>query len=168
MAGKSRYKVIAVPVDGSGYSERAIPHAVDIARANNSEIVLLHVFRPPAYEYTDIIALAGQEDQIDEVRQQVKSYLISLRNKLREEGLNARVQLIEGVGVAALICDYINEQGIDLVVMSTRGRTGLARFVFGSVANKVIHGVKAPVMLVDPESQPESDTEGASDDEEEL
>jgi nucleotide-binding universal stress UspA family protein len=42
----SRYKKIVVPLDGSGWSEAALPHAIDIARANNSEVILLHVFRP--------------------------------------------------------------------------------------------------------------------------
>lgn len=147
---QGRYHKIVVPVDGSGWAERAIPHAVDIARANNAEVILLHVFRPPAYEYTDQIALAGQEEQIDTVRQQVKQYLMSVR----EQHIEARVQWIEGIGVAHLICDYINNEGIDLVIMSTHGRTGLARFLFGSVAAKVMEGVKVPVLLVRPNDAP--------------
>ena len=84
----SRYKKIVVPVDGSGWSERAIPHAADIARHNDSEIILTHVFTPPASDYADQIALAGQEDQINQVREQMKQQLISIRNQLRDEGLN--------------------------------------------------------------------------------
>jgi nucleotide-binding universal stress UspA family protein len=146
-----RYKKIVVPIDGSGLSQRAIPHAADIARDNDeAEIILLHVFRPPAHEYSDIIALAGQNVQIDEMRNQVKQYLISIRNQLRDEGFQCRVQMIEGAGTAHLICEYINNEDIDLVVMSTRGHTGIARFVFGSVAQKVLHGVRVPVMLVYP------------------
>ena len=59
MSETSRYKKIIVPIDGSGWSERAIPHAVDIAQNNDAEIILLHVFRPPASEYVGEIALAG-------------------------------------------------------------------------------------------------------------
>ena len=146
-----RYKKIVVPIDGSGWSERAIAHAGDIARANNSEIILLHVFKPPAHEYTDQIALSGQIEQLDQIREQIKQYLIGIRNGLRKEGLNARVQFIEGQGVANLICDYINEEGVDLVVMSTHGRTGLARFLFGSVTQKVIEAIKVPVLLIHPD-----------------
>jgi nucleotide-binding universal stress UspA family protein len=153
MAG--RYKTLVVPVDGSGLSQRAIPHAVDIARNNDAEIILLHVFKPPAHEYTDIITLSGGEQQIDEMRQQVKKYLMGLRGQLREQKIKCRVQMIEGVGTANLICDYINNEDIDLVIMSTRGRSGLARFVFGSVANKVLHGVRVPVMLVYPDDATE-------------
>lgn len=150
---KGRYKKIVVPVDGSGLSRRAIPHAVDIANSNDSEIILLHVFRPPANEYSDIIALAGQSTQVDEVREQVKQYLIGIRNDLRNEGLDTRVQMIEGANTATLICDYVNGEDVDLVVMSTRGHTGIARFVFGSVAQKVLHAVRVPVMLVYPDDE---------------
>lgn len=149
-----RYKKIVVPVDGSGWSERAIPHAVDIARHNaNAEIILLHVFRSPVYEYTDQIVLAGQEDQIQRAREDMKQKLMALRNQLRDEQVNARVQWMEGPSVAHLICDYINSEKPDLVVMSTHGRTGLARFLFGSVANKVLQDVKVPVLLVRPDKE---------------
>lgn len=154
---QGRYKKIVVPIDGSGYAKRAIPHAIDIAKSNaESEIILLHVFRPPASEYTDIIALAGQEEQINNMRNQVKNYLMGVRGELREQGVKCRVQMIEGVGTANLICDYVNGEDVDLVVMSTRGRTGIARFVFGSVAHKVLHGVRVPVMLVYPDDATES------------
>lgn len=150
MTENSRYQKIVVPLDGSGWSESAIPHAVDIARDNGAEIVLLHVFRPPAYEFTDQLALAGQSDQLDQARQQAKQYLMALRNQLREQGIKVHVQFIEGVGVANLICDYINNDGADLVVMSSHGRSGLRRFIFGSVAQQVMQGIDVPVMIVRP------------------
>ncbi|MGV2436314.1 MAG UNVERIFIED_CONTAM: universal stress protein [Anaerolineae bacterium] len=150
---QGRYKKIVVPIDGSGLSQRAIPHAVDIARANQSEIILLHVFRPPAREYANIIALAGQESQMDVVREQTKQYLIGLRTELRDEGIECRVQMIEGASAAHLIVDYINGEEVDLVVMSTRGHTGLARMVFGSVANTVMQSVRVPCMLIYPDDE---------------
>ena len=150
MSDVSRYKKIVVPVDGSGWSERAIPHASDIALSNNSEIILLHVYRSPASAFADQIAIAGQSEQIDTAREQVKQQLISLRNQLRGQGIQCRVQFIEGVGVPHLICDYINEEDVDLVVMSSHGRTGLGRFIFGSVARQVMEGVKVPVMVIRP------------------
>ena len=145
-----RYKKIVIPIDGSGWSERAIPHACEIAQHNDSELILTHVFRPPAAEYTDQIALAGQSEQIDEIRNQIKQKLMSLRNQLRGQGYNVRVQFIEGAGVAHLLVDYINEEDVDLVVMSSHGRTGLGRFIFGSVAQKVLEGVNVPVMIIRP------------------
>lgn len=153
MATEARYKKIVVPLDGSGWSRRAIPHAVDIARSNGSELILLYVFRPPTAEYTDQLSLAGQEDQINQLREQMKQWLIGVRNELRHEHITVRAQLIEGGGVAHLICEYVNSEGVDLVVMSTHGRTGLAQFLFGSVANKIMQCVKVPVLLVHPDKE---------------
>lgn len=153
MAQQGRYKKIVVPLDGSGWSQRAIPHAIDIARANNAELILLHVFRPPGAEYTDQLALAGQEGQIQQLRESMKHYLIGVRTELRDESITVRTQMIEGFNVAALICDYINEEGVDLVVMSTHGRNGLARFLFGSVTRAVMEGVTVPVLLIRPDKE---------------
>ncbi|MAU08716.1 MAG: hypothetical protein CL607_02750 [Anaerolineaceae bacterium] len=153
MVQNSRYKTIVVPIDGSGWSERAIPHAADIARNNDAEIILLHVLRPPASEYTDQIALGGGEEQLQQIREEMKQKLIALRNGLRAQGIDARVQVIEGVGVASLICDFINDQDVDLVVMSSHGRSGISRFIFGSVAQKVMQDVNVPVMIIRPDRE---------------
>ncbi|MEO8607234.1 MAG: universal stress protein [Chloroflexota bacterium] len=151
MSTQGRYKKIVVPLDGSGWSQRAVPHAVDIARANSSELVLLHIFVPPAAQYTDQIALAGQDGQVQQMREAMKQYLMGVRSELRSEDMQVRTQLIEGMGVAAIICDYINDEGIDLVVMSTRGRTGISRFIFGSVAHKIMECAQVPVLLIHPD-----------------
>lgn len=150
---EKRYQKIVVPLDGSGWSQRAVPHAVDIARHNGSEIILLHVFRPPASEYTDQIALAGQEGQIQQLREVMKRYLIGVRTQLRGENLKVRTQMLEGVSVASIICDYVRDEGADLVIMSTHGRGGIARFLFGSVASKIMEGVKVPVLLIHPDRE---------------
>ncbi|MDQ7028237.1 MAG: universal stress protein [Anaerolineae bacterium] len=151
MPEQGRYKKIVVPIDGSGWSERAIPHAVDIARNNNSELILLHVFKPPANEYIGEIALANQEEQLQQLREEAKQHLMALRNQIRSEKVTARVQFIEGTGVASIICDYINGEDVDLVVMSSHGRTGIRRWLFGSVAQKVMQDVSVPVMLIRPD-----------------
>lgn len=151
MSEHQRYKKIVVPLDGSGWGQRAIPHAVDIARTNDSILILLHVFRPPAWEYTPEITLAGQEPQIQQMREQMKQYLIGLRTELRGEHMQVRTHMIEGQGVARLICDYVESENVDLIVMSTHGRSGLSRLVFGSIANEIMQCAKVPVLLVQPD-----------------
>lgn len=153
MTQTKRYKRIVVPLDGSGWAQRAIPHAVDIARSNESELILLHVFKPPASEFTPEIAIAGQEEQIQQLREQIKQYLVGLRSELREENLKVRTQLIEGAGVAHLICEFVNNEDVDLIVMSTHGRTGIARFLFGSVAYQVMQCANVPVLLIHPDKE---------------
>ncbi len=151
MSELGRYKKIVVPIDGSGWSERAVPHAVDLARISQGEIILLHVFKPPLHEYQDTLALAGEDEQIARIREDIKQRLKSLRSQLRGQGIDCRVQVIEAVGIASQICDYVKEEDADLVVMSTHGRSGISRFVFGSVAHKVMQEVDIPVLLIRPD-----------------
>lgn len=151
MTQNRRYKRIVVPLDGSGWSERAIPHAVDIARDNEAEIILLHILKPPIQEYADQLTLAGNDEQMKNIREHMKQKLIGLRNELRTQNIKCIVHLIEGSGVANFICDYVNTEDIDLVVMSSHGRSGLSRFIFGSVAHKIMQGVNAPVLIIRPD-----------------
>lgn len=154
MSSQGRYRKILVPLDGSGWGQRAVPHACDIARSNEgAEIILLNVFVPPARQYADQLALAGADDQAQHAREQMKQYLIGLRAELRNENVTVRTHLIEGTGVAYLICDYVRSEGIDLVVMSTHGRSGLARLLFGSVARDVMECIDVPVLLVQPNKE---------------
>jgi nucleotide-binding universal stress UspA family protein len=151
MSKVGRYKKIVVPIDGSGWSQRAITHAADLAHMSHGEVILLHVFKPPLHEYQDTLALAGEGEQISRIRDDTKQKLTALRSQLRSEGIDCRVQVIEAVGIVSQICDYVNEEGADLIVMSTHGRTGISRFVFGSVAHKVVQGVDIPVLLIHPD-----------------
>lgn len=151
MTNPGRYKKILVPLDGSGWAKRVIPDAVDIARSNGSQLILLHVYSPPARQYADQITLAGQADQIDTAREEAEQYLIGLRAELRRENIEVRIHLVEGVSVARLICDFVRDEGIDLIVMSTHGRSGLARLLFGSVARAVMECADVPVMLIQPD-----------------
>jgi nucleotide-binding universal stress UspA family protein len=147
----SMYSKILVPLDGSTWAERALPHASRIARNHNAELVLLTVYQMPMRDYTDQMALAGVTEISDQLHERAKNYVTSQRNKLRNEGVNASYVLIEGGSPADKICDFVASEDIDLVVMSTHGRSGLARFLFGSVAQKVMQAVRVPVMLIRPE-----------------
>jgi len=150
---QSRYKKILVPLDGSGWSQRAVPHAVEIARANDAELILMHVFTPPAREFAPDIALYSGEDPHQTMREQAKQYLIGLRTELRNENCQVRTHLSEGADPAHLICDYAAAEDIDLIVMSTRGRSGIARLLFGSVAQKVMECIHVPVLLIKPDEE---------------
>jgi nucleotide-binding universal stress UspA family protein len=146
------YQKIIVPLDGSTWSETAIPRAVEIARVHDAEVVLLHVYQSKAGDYAGQWALAGQQEIADQTYEQMRDQLVALRNGLRAEGLSAREVLIRSTNPAQAICDFVNaEDGISLIVMSTHGRTGLARWLVGSVAQKVLKEARCPVTLVHPD-----------------
>jgi nucleotide-binding universal stress UspA family protein len=146
------YQKIIVPLDGSTWSETAIPRAVEIARVHDAEVVLLHVYQSKAGRYEGQWALAGQQEIADQTYEQMRDQLVALRNRLRAEGLSAREVLIRSTNPAQAICDFVNaEDGINLIVMSTHGRTGLARWLVGSVAQQVLKEARCPVTLVHPD-----------------
>lgn len=147
----SQYTKIIVPLDGSGWAEAALPHAARIAKNNKAELILLHVFHSNSAPYQDTMALAGREEFVDPEYENIKAKLISLRNDLRAEGVTVRGHILHGRNPASNIVKYVESEKADLVVMSTHGRTGLARFVFGSVAHKVMEALEIPVLLVRPD-----------------
>lgn len=144
------YKIV-VPLDGSSWSESAIPQAKEIARAFEAEIILLHVFQSPASDYAPQLALAGQQDAVERPYEEMREILIGLRNTLRREGIRAREHIIRSNNPAQAIVDFVeSEAGVSMIVMSTHGRTGISRLLMGSVAQKVIKSVRCPVTLVHP------------------
>jgi nucleotide-binding universal stress UspA family protein len=146
------YQKIVVPLDGSKWSESAIPKATELARAHNAELILLHVYQSPTRGYTDQLALAGQQQMADQTYEQIRDQLVSLRNRLRQEGLRVREQIIRGHNPAQAICEFAeSEEGISMVVMSTHGRTGISRWLLGSVAQTVMKELRCPVTLVHPD-----------------
>lgn len=149
------YQKIVVPLDGSGWSERAIKHAAKIALENDAELILLHVYHSPLAEYADTLALSNQVDMVNGERDEMKRYLIGVRNDLRSQGVKVRGHIINGRDPAYNIINYVRGEGADLVVMSSHGRTGLAKLLFGSVASKVMQSLDIPVLLVHPDRREE-------------
>lgn len=145
------FKKVVVPTDGSAWSERAIPYAVDFARISEGEVILLHIFTPPMHEFVDTLAIAGEYELANRIREEIKTHLLALRDEIRAEGIGCQLQIIDGVGVAGHICDFVQENKVDLVVMSTHGHSGLVRLLFGNVAHKVMHDLKVPVLVIRPD-----------------
>jgi nucleotide-binding universal stress UspA family protein len=159
---QKQYHKIVVPLDGSGWADRAVTHAARIAKNNDAELILLHVYRSASAEYQDSLALAQQSNMADQEYDHIKNHLIGLRTDLRSQGVKVRGHILYGRNPAHNICRYVQSEGADLVVMSTHGRSGLYRFVFGSVAHKVMEGLDVPVLLIRPD-KPEEIAEDAQD-----
>ncbi len=142
-------RVLVVPLSGSKQSVEAIPHATEIMtrRGAEAELVLLHVVDP--YSVTSSINLTRAAlDNLDERRGQMKKYLEELAGPLRDRGVSVQTEVLSGDS-AEMIIDYLKGHPAQLVVMATRGKRGLSRMVFGSVAESVIHMVKlTPLLLV--------------------
>jgi nucleotide-binding universal stress UspA family protein len=142
---------ILVPLNGSELSERALPVALALAQAFHAEVVLLRVLDIPMPTATRL-HLADQAAWIKECRdralQEAQDYLQTLEASVGERGFSVRALLRE-TSPAEDILDVAQTEDVDLIVMTTHGRTGgLVRWTFGSMADKVVHHSTCPVLLI--------------------
>lgn len=151
------YTKILVPLDGSRFAEQALTHAMNIAAAGAVEIHLLSVApllddqtqsvvdMYPVYVYRDYMVNHASESE--RIKQGLQDYLDQLSRRLN--GLGHLVVSAVRLGQPAEeIISYAGENGCELIVMSTHGRSGIGRWVYGSVADKVLRGSATPVLLV--------------------
>ncbi len=156
------FKKILVPVDGSEFSEKAITIACDLARAMNSELYLVQAIAQLEETYIldpSINVPSERETLLLPHRQRIgitnpiatltADYLTALQRRLTDQGLNVKTHVMEGSPAAAIL-DYATTIQPDLIVMSTHGRSGLGRWLIGSVADRVVKHGNVPVMLVRP------------------
>jgi nucleotide-binding universal stress UspA family protein len=137
---------IVIPLDGSKGSEAVIPHAINVRqqRGAEGEIVLLQV-RDVAI--ANVVSRAALEEHQERLAQ-MKAYLEGVAQTIRETGLTVRTEVLTG-DPATTIIRYLKDNPAHLLAMSTRGRIGLSRMIFGSVAESVIRLVKhTPLLLV--------------------
>ena len=142
------FKNIMLPVDGSHFSELALPLAVRIARKSDARlhIVRVHVPAVPTAE-------AVVSDNYDElVRDWERDALGVAGARAAEAGVHTTTELLEGPIVAALQT-YIEAAAIELVVMTTHGRSGIKRAVLGSVAEQCVRKTEIPILLIHPRSE---------------
>jgi nucleotide-binding universal stress UspA family protein len=142
------YKKILVRLDGSELAEAVLPHVCALAECMKAEIVLLRVMIVPIYDYTVFdprldVTLRGQ------VETETTMYLEQKATELRQSGFTVTTQFGEGE-IAETILSIADQVQADLIAMSTHGRTGLARVVFGSVAEAVLHKARIPILLIRP------------------
>jgi nucleotide-binding universal stress UspA family protein len=148
------YQKILIPLDGSELAECSLEHAKAIVQGCNvGDVILFQVVEPLSLETLSALAEAG-DDSIrkarDQNRQDAKDYLLKVENHLKTQGIAGRSVTVEG-RAADEILSYAEKTNVDLIVMSTHGRSGLSRFFFGSVAEKVSRHSRVPVLLISSE-----------------
>lgn len=144
------YERIVVPLDGSDLAERSMPHAENLVNALNVPLHLVRVVDNDAWSLVDpyvttptaavpVVELAAAAER------EARDYLESIREHLDARGLKATIEVLDGPVVAALVSVA---RPNDLVVMTTHGRTGLARWFMGSVAEGMLRRSQAPILLI--------------------
>ncbi len=143
------YKQILVPLDGSELAEKALPHAEELARRFGARLILFSVVESVVvYSQPGVVGpIVSVTFNIEEEIEKTKGYLGNVAGKLRQAGLDASTEVRQG-DAASQICDFAREIGAELIVMSTHGRSGVRRWVYGSVADRVLRGANVPILLV--------------------
>jgi nucleotide-binding universal stress UspA family protein len=146
------YKKILAPLDGSGFSECSLEHVKAIALGCKvSEVVLYRVIEP-IYIPGEIINELGDNLITQAERRNEKAaqnYLTQIADAVKHEGLSVST-VVEHGSPADRILQYTGNNQVDLIIISTHGKSGIARWAFGSVADKVVRHSKVPVLVVAP------------------
>ena len=162
-----------MPLDGSELAEAVLPYVEEIChRCEPVQVILFQVlpppsgrfgatFRPPSEDFPTTrlpdsaadLETAQHPIYRDQVlaaaRAEAEATLARATQQLCAAGMPVRVEVAFGRPAEEII-DFAEREGMDLIVMSTHGRSGLSRWVLGSVADKVLHGSHLPILLVRP------------------
>ncbi len=141
-------KKILVPCDFSEQAISAFRMAVDLAQQAEGEILLLHVVEIPVMHDTAIVPVVSFEEALlKELSVKAEKEFNALRIQFGSPTITISERVVFG-GTARMISDVIHEEGIDLVVMGTRGASGLRELLVGSTTEKVVRNASCPVMAV--------------------
>jgi nucleotide-binding universal stress UspA family protein len=152
-----RLQKILLPTDFSGCANYALPYASSIARATGAAIICVHVVEPvvPAVGYTGLAEPMPIADISGQLEDSAERQLPKLAECDECAGLNVEEVIVHG-DAAAEIVRVAEEREVDLIVISSHGRTGLGRIIFGSTAEAVVRHATCPVLVVKPPHEEET------------
>lgn len=137
------YHKILVPLDGSQFSERALPSAMDLAQSDDAKVHLFTVIDGHLESAFEEIGQAEHLEAIDAAR----AHLSGQAAEVADHGISTTTTMVKSRNAAEAIVREAEAVGADLIVMTTHGRSGLRRWMLGSVAEKVLRATPVPVLL---------------------
>ena len=147
------YNKVLVPLDGSKFSEQALQHAKALVSGftTNPIVILFWAIEAllPLESGRSVEKYAEEEEKYEA---SAKEYLDKVAEDFQKDGITTETLLpkISHGTAANEILNYAKENGVDIIVMTTHGRSGVARWAFGSVAEKVIRHAEVPVFVIPP------------------
>lgn len=149
---------ILLPTDFSGCANHAFPYAAAIARATGASLICVHVVESvvPSVGYTGLTEPMPLADISGQLEDSAEKELPRLAECDELAGVEVEEVIAHG-DPAAEIVRVASERGVDLIVISSRGRAGLGRILFGSTAEAVVRHASCPVLVVKPQHEEEPD-----------
>lgn len=136
-------------MDRSELAELALPYASELAKAFDARLTLISVIEKLTVQTESgvfgpvVDVVLDMDDESDCAR----IYLQDIGDKLTREGVRVEIVVKQG-DPASVICDWAEEESVDLIVICTHGRSGIKLIVYGSVADRVLRCARVPVLLV--------------------
>lgn len=151
------YSKVMVPLDGSSVAECVLPHVEGfIAGCRPKAIALVQVIEPAPAKFDDTASISSTSRAIltesiriieEKRRATALEYLNSKARQLEQTEVTVTAEVLEG-RVAESLSDYAESNGIDLIIIATHGRSGISRWVRGSIADRVLRSSPVPVLIV--------------------
>ena len=148
------YERILVPLDGSKVGEAALPYVEELVSRLSPEVKAeVTLFQAVSSRVYYIVAgeasapIPYTEEEMEQIKRKAMDYLDNAGEGLRSKGAIVKVKVAVGKADEE-ITKAADEIGVDLIAMSTHGRSGLSRWAFGSVTAKVLRGANKPVLIV--------------------
>jgi len=141
------FKRILLPLDGSAIAEQALEPALTLAEATMAELFLLRVTSVPQVSVQPVPGWPGFDAIRDAAEREANAYLQSVRARVADSSVPILLNVISGT-IAEDIIDIVECKEVDLIVMSSHGCSGIERWAFGSVAEKVLRGAKCATLVI--------------------
>lgn len=142
------YETILVPTDGSEHADAAIERALDLAERYGATLHALFVV-DTSYPYADFETPSVNWNTVTEaMEEQGEAATATVRERAEERGVPVVTEVEQATSIHGTILEYADDHDVDLIVMGTRGRRGLDRYLLGSVTEKVVRLSDVPVLTV--------------------
>jgi nucleotide-binding universal stress UspA family protein len=145
MTERRKFFKVLVAIDGSEHSMNAADYAISVTKAYGSELIALKVITSDVSNFA-----SASSPQMDEMKKGSQEYFDKIRHKADsiDKGIQLRTELISSPSVVGGIVDFAEKENIDLIVVGTKGRSGLKKLLLGSVASGIVNYSHCPVMIV--------------------
>ena len=142
-------------MDGSESSVKATDHAIEIAKKHDAQLIALNVvvsqlgFAYSSGAFGLTVTPSAINDILDKSKQEAKKWFDNIEKKAEAQGVRLKVEVVASPNsVVPAIVDYAEKNKVDLIVTGTKGRSGFAKLLLGSVAAGVVTYASCPVMVV--------------------
>ena len=141
-------KKILIPLVKSEYNDKIISYATILAKGSGASITAINVLDKSAIGGIGDVFGRRVDEYENEMRKRSQELLIEVQQMIEGQGIKTSIEIIGNKSVAQGIIDYARESGVDVIVIGTKGLTGVGKFIMGGVASSVINNAHCPVVAI--------------------